>query len=136
MDGLKSSTALQKAILSVRAFAKYSRYIHWSGYQLTGREVSLVAKRTPEDEEVRGRVGVTAVFPRLNVIKKLETAFVKEPRVPTDVQVCVCVCVLYRCVYMYSVYIIMKCPHLEEGRWACVCLGYTYLHVISHGNFL
>ena len=93
MDGLKSSTALQKAILSVRAFAKYSRYIHWSGYQLTGREVSLVAKRTPEDEEVRGRVGVTAVFPRLNVIKKLETAFVKEPRVPTDVQVCVCVCV-------------------------------------------
>ena len=36
MDGLKASLALQKATLSVRCFTKYSQYIHWSGYQLTG----------------------------------------------------------------------------------------------------
>ena len=36
MDGLKASLALQKATLSVRCFSKYSQYIHWSGYQLTG----------------------------------------------------------------------------------------------------
>ncbi len=87
MDGFKSSAALQKAILSVRAFSKYARYIHWSGYQLTGQEVRLVAKRTVTDEEIRGHVGGTAVFPRLNVIKKLEAFFIKEPRNPTDVQV-------------------------------------------------
>ncbi len=87
MDGFKSSTALQKAILSVRAFSKYARYIHWSGYQLTGQEMRLVAKRTTADEEIRGRVGGTAVFPRLNVVKKLEAMFVKDPRTPTDVQV-------------------------------------------------
>ena len=37
MDGLKASLALQKATLSVRSFSKYSQYIHWSGYQLTGQ---------------------------------------------------------------------------------------------------
>ena len=36
MDGLKASLALQKATLSLRCFSKYSQYIHWSGYQLTG----------------------------------------------------------------------------------------------------
>ena len=36
MDGLKASLALQKSTLSVRCFSKYSQYIHWSGYQLTG----------------------------------------------------------------------------------------------------
>ena len=37
MDGLKASLALQKSTLSVRCFSKYSQYIHWSGYQLTGQ---------------------------------------------------------------------------------------------------
>ena len=37
MDGLKASLALQKSTLSVRCFSKYSQYIHWSGYQLTGK---------------------------------------------------------------------------------------------------
>ena len=91
MDGFQSSRALQKAILSVRSFSKYSRYIHWSGYQLTGREVKLKVKRSLVDLEVRRRVGSCAVFPRLNILKKLETMFVKDPRVPTDVQVCMSV---------------------------------------------
>ena len=40
MDGLKASLALQKATLSLRCFSKYSQYIHWSGYQLTGGLIS------------------------------------------------------------------------------------------------
>ena len=36
MDGLKASLAIQKATLSLRCFSKYSQYIHWSGYELTG----------------------------------------------------------------------------------------------------
>ena len=36
MDGLKASLALQKATLSLRCFSKFSQFIHWSGYQLTG----------------------------------------------------------------------------------------------------
>ena len=43
MDGLKASLALQKSTLSVRCFSKYSQYIHWSGYQLTG-ELNLPAQ--------------------------------------------------------------------------------------------
>ena len=44
MDGLKASLALQKSTLSVRCFSKYSQYIHWSGYQLTGEFASNVVK--------------------------------------------------------------------------------------------
>ena len=37
MDGLKAPLALHKAILSLRCFSKYSQYIHWGGYELTGK---------------------------------------------------------------------------------------------------
>ena len=41
MEGHRASVSLQKAILSVRCFLKYSQYIHWSGYQLTGRKIQF-----------------------------------------------------------------------------------------------
>ena len=38
VEGMRGTEALHKAILCLRCFSKYSQYIHWSGYQLTGRE--------------------------------------------------------------------------------------------------
>ncbi len=64
----------------------------------------LVAKKTAADLEIRGNVGVTAVFPRLNVIKKLEAAFMKEPRTPTDVQVSGCT----RLLILLCTYVLLK----------------------------
>ena len=37
MNGLKASLALHKATLSLRCFSKYSQYVHWGGYELTGK---------------------------------------------------------------------------------------------------
>ena len=39
--GVKGPEVLHKSILSLRCFKKYSQYIHWSGYQLTGRELQF-----------------------------------------------------------------------------------------------
>ena len=89
MDGFRSSVALHKASLSVRCFAKYSHFVHWSGYQLTGREIQLNVHMSSKDRAVLSKVGVTPSFPRLDVVKKLETAFLKDPATPTDVQVSV-----------------------------------------------
>ena len=87
MDGFRSSVALHKASLSVRCFAKYSHYVHWSGYQLTGREIQLNVHMSSKDQAVLTKVGITPSFPRLDVVKKLEAAFLKDPATPTDVQV-------------------------------------------------
>ena len=87
LDEMKSSLALQKAILSVRCFAKYSQYIHWSGYQLTGRDIQFLSKPSQSSIALKKRLGEPSVFPRLASVKKLENALVNSPCLPTDVQV-------------------------------------------------
>ena len=89
MDGFRGSRALQKAILSIRSFHKYARYIHWSGYQLTGREVQFDVSEHGDSADLRCKVGPVSVFPRLENVKTLEKHFVTAPYLPTDVQVSV-----------------------------------------------
>ena len=87
VDGFCGTEALQKAILSLRSFSKYSQYIHWSGYQLTGREIQFDIRKPDIFKMLETRLGASSVFPRLDDVKKLESALVNDPRMPTDVQV-------------------------------------------------
>ena len=87
MDEFQSSVALHKAILSVRCITDFSHYVHWSGYQLTGREIQLNVHMSGKGRVVLNKVGITPSFPRLDVVKKLETAYLKDPAPPTDIQV-------------------------------------------------
>ena len=89
MDGFKSSLALHKAIVSVRCFAKYSQYIHWSGYQLTGQDIHFVSKVSNSADVLKKRLGSPSVFPRLEKLKKLRKALLDNPNLPTDFQVCI-----------------------------------------------
>ena len=91
VDGLYSSLALQKAILSIRCFAKYSQYIHWSGYQLTGRDVLFSKNESLTNVILFERLGTATLFPRFHDVKALENAFIKSPNLPTDVQVSICI---------------------------------------------
>ena len=94
VEGHPSSAALQKAMLSVRSFVKYSAFVHWSGYQLSGREVRVVMGGGDERErgvrEAMGGEGPT-VFPRLTVVQSLEQNLIEKAgdssSPPTDVQV-------------------------------------------------
>ena len=105
VDGHPASQALQKAVLSIRSFSKYSGFVHWSGYQLTGREVFMhVAGGREGDREVRDAMGGegATVFPRLDVVQLLEQELIEKagssvssPR--TDVQV-----QLVQCRYTYA----------------------------------
>ena len=80
-DGFKASHALQKAMLSIRCFQKYSKYIHWSGYQLTGQDVEFVVKKR------ESKVGRCPVFPQLDIVGSLEKIFIKDCYLPTNIQV-------------------------------------------------
>ena len=87
MDGLESTKALQRAILSIRCFSKYSQYFHWSGYQLTGRDIYLKYATPKETHILEKRLGKSNVFPRLNNIKLLVSSLVDATCYPTVVQV-------------------------------------------------
>ena len=89
VEGMRGTEALHKAILCLRCFSKYSQYIHWSGYQLTGREFQFNVSESSARAELTTRLGTSSVFPRLEVLKDLEKAFLNSPRFPTDVQVCI-----------------------------------------------
>ena len=86
VDGLSGSEALQKSTLSLRCFLKYSQYIHWSGYQLTGKDIQFDVTKPTVLAALDARLGRCAVFPRLEVVKQLESALITSPRNPTDVQ--------------------------------------------------
>ena len=90
VEGMRGTEALHKAILCLRCFSKYSQYIHWSGYQLTGREFQFNVSQTSARAELSTRLGVSSIFPRLEILKELKKAFLESPRLPTDVQVSVC----------------------------------------------
>ena len=87
VDGVCGTEALHKAILSLRCFSKYSQYIHWSGYQLTGREFQFDVNYSSMSEDLNARLGCSSVFPRLDIVKQLQETFLNDPRLPTDVQV-------------------------------------------------
>ena len=87
VEGVKGPEALHKSILSLRCFKKYSQYIHWSGYQLTGREFQFQVNQSSARAQLTTRLGQSSIFPQLDILKNLETAFMNNPRLPTDVQV-------------------------------------------------
>ena len=52
LDGHKASEALQRASHSIRCFAKYSNFVHWSGHQLTGQDVMVTHTLSSEDRDL------------------------------------------------------------------------------------
>ena len=85
VDGFKASEALHKAILSLRCFSKYSQYIHWSGYQLTGKDVQFQFNNYSNNMQYT--IGPKTTFPRLDIVLKMKTVLLNDPNRPTNVQV-------------------------------------------------
>ena len=87
VEGFPSSESLQKAILTLRCFSKYSQYIHWSGFQITGRDIRFEVPESVSKPTLDKRLGPSSVFPRLEEVQQFESALVRNPCLPTDVQV-------------------------------------------------
>ena len=80
VDGFSSFIALQKACQSIRCYKKYSYYIHWSGYQLQGREISFTSKIDKSDAvKLQDLLGSTSRFPLLQKILELEKNLITNP---------------------------------------------------------
>ena len=76
-DGIPSYSALQKACLSIRCYKKYGEYIHWSGYQLQGREICIITHKD-ESAMLPATIGTPNCFPELETISQIGENLIKK----------------------------------------------------------
>jgi len=53
----------------------------------SGREIQFDITKPSTAAALEARLGKSSVFPRLEVVKQLESAFLRDPQTPSDVQV-------------------------------------------------
>ena len=112
LDGYTSSEALQKAILSIRGCLMFSQYIHWGGYQLTGKDVKIEIEVTPEDKSIWSNLSRTcSPFPRLDELLSLEKNLLS-----LDSQYIQVMLFLYHLLLCYSVHF-----YIVGDQWCWWC---------------
>ena len=87
VNGLPSLQALQRSMQCLRCFLKYSHYVHWSGFQIIGKEITFY--RNPDTRfPIQKFLGEVSVFPREHVRNIEESLLSTKNKIFTDVQVC------------------------------------------------
>ena len=87
VNGLPSLHALQRSTQCLRCFAKYSQYVHWSGFQIIGKEVRF-SKTSQAQFPIHRLLGEASIFPRPYVKNIEESLLDIQKKIYTDVQVC------------------------------------------------
>ena len=87
-NGLPSLQALQRSMQCLRCFVKYSHYVHWSGFQIIGKEITL-HKNPHAQFPIQKMLGESSVFPREHVRSIEESLLGLKRKTFTDVQVCI-----------------------------------------------
>ena len=89
VNGLPSLEALQRSMQCLRCFLKYSHYVHWSGFQIIGKEVTF-HKDSNAQFPIQNMLGEVSIFPRQHVKNMEENLLGVRNKIFTDVQVCFC----------------------------------------------
>ena len=87
INGLPSLQALQRSTQCLRCFLKYSHYVHWSGFQIIGKEITFY--RNPDIRfPIQKLLGEVSVFPREHVRNIEENLLSTKNKIFSDIQVC------------------------------------------------
>ena len=89
VNGLPSLQALQRSMQCLRCFLKYSHYVHWSGFQIIGKEITF-HKDSNTQFPIQNLLGEASIFPRQHVKNMEENLLGVKNKIFTDVQVCFC----------------------------------------------
>ena len=87
VNGLPSLQALQRSMQCLRCFLKYSHYVHWSGFQIIGKEVTF-HKDSNVQFPIQNLLGEVSIFPRQHVKIIEENLLGVKNKIFSDVQVC------------------------------------------------
>ena len=86
VNGLPSLQALQRSMQCLRCFLKYSHYVHWSGFQIIGKEVTFL-KDSNAQFPIQNMLGEVSIFPRQQVKNMEENLLGIKNKIFSDVQV-------------------------------------------------
>ena len=89
VNGLPSLQALQRSMQCLRCFLKYSHYVHWSGFQIIGKEV-IFYKDSKVQFPIQNVLSEVSIFPRQHVKNIEESLLGIKNKIFSDVQVCFC----------------------------------------------
>ena len=87
VNGLPSFHALQRSMQSLRCFHKYSHFVHWSGFQIIGKEITL-HKSSNSQFPILKMIGEASIFPRQSVKEIGEGLLSGKTKGLSNVQVC------------------------------------------------
>ena len=87
VNGLPSLQALQRSMQCLRCFVRYSHYVHWSGFQIIGKEVTF-HKNTGAVFPIEKMLGEVSIFPREHIKSIKESLLGLKSKPFTDIQVC------------------------------------------------
>ena len=87
VNELPGLQALQRSMQCLQCFLKYSHYVHWSGFQIIGKEVSFHKDFTAQ-LPIQKLLGEVSIFPRQDVENIKESLLGVKNKNFTDVQVC------------------------------------------------
>ena len=85
-NSLPSLQALQRSMQCMRCFHKYSHFVHWSGFHIIGKEITL-RKCTSAQFPIKKLLGEVTVFPRPLVNSIKENLLGIKTKTLSDVQV-------------------------------------------------
>ena len=87
VNGLPSLQALQRSMQCLRCFLKYSHYVHWSGFQIIGKDIAF-HNNSFVVFPIQKMLGETSVFPREHIKSIEENLLGLNDQLFTDIQVC------------------------------------------------
>ena len=87
VNGLPSVQALQRSMQCLRCFLKYSHYVHWSGFQIIGKEVTF-HKNVGAVFPIERMLGEVSIFPRQHVKNIEENLLGVKNKNFSNIQVC------------------------------------------------
>ncbi|XP_065893671.1 tetratricopeptide repeat protein 28-like isoform X2 [Dysidea avara] len=88
VNGLPSFHALQRSMQSLRCFHKYSHFVHWSGFQIIGKEITL-HKSSNSQFPILKMIGEASIFPRQIVKDIAENLLGLSTKSHSDIQLLV-----------------------------------------------
>ena len=86
VNGLPSLQALQRSMQCLRCFVKYSHYVHWSGFQIIGKEVTF-HKNLQAVFPIQKMLGEVSTFPKQHVRNIEECLLGVKNKIFSDIQV-------------------------------------------------
>ena len=124
VDELPTLQALQRSMQCLRCFTKYSHYVHWSGFQIIGKEVTF-CKSSHAHFPIQRLLGEVSIFPR-QLVKDIEESLLVKNKIFTDIQVCL----------MLSNYIIKHYSYMKQLQLMHFsrCVFYVHFYSVTSGD--